>query len=142
MPDTRTERPVFRNIHVTQIVTYRLPLAGLVSILHRISGFLMSLLLPYVIYLFDRSLTSEASFDDFRDGFISGLGPFPAVLVKLGTLVLIWAFLLHLFAGLRHVYMDITHDHSLAFGRSSALTVLAASLLLTVLLGAKLFGLY
>ena len=55
---TRKPRPVYRNIHVTQIVSYRLPPAGMVSIGHRISGVMMFLLLPFVVWLFDVSLTS------------------------------------------------------------------------------------
>jgi succinate dehydrogenase / fumarate reductase cytochrome b subunit len=63
-------------------------------------------------------------------------------LVKLVALALIWAYLHHLIAGVRHVYMDVNHAVSKEFGRSSALFTLALSLGLTVILGAKLFGLY
>ena len=136
MPDTRQARPVYRNVNISDLRTYRLPPAGIVSILHRISGLLMVILLPYVLYLFDRSLTSETSFDEFRSVFVSGLGPFPAVLV------LIWGLLHHLFAGVRHLYMDATHVHTKEFGRSSAVAVLVAAVVLTLILGAKLFGLY
>ena len=117
---------------------YRLPPAGLVSILHRISGLLLIVLMPFVIWLFDKSLSSEVSFDEFRAAFN---GP-SSVLVKLVTLVLIWAFLQHFCAGVRHLWMDATHSVTKEFGRQSALTVLAVSLALTVLCGAKLFGLY
>ena len=71
MAETLKERPVYRNIHVTQIVAYRLPPAGIVSILHRVSGAMMFLLLPFVIWLFDNSLTSEISFDRFASVFTS-----------------------------------------------------------------------
>ncbi|MFN6061228.1 MAG: succinate dehydrogenase, cytochrome b556 subunit, partial [Burkholderiales bacterium] len=57
-------------------------------------------------------------------------------------LALIWAYLHHLIAGLRHLYMDATHSVSREFGRSSAVATLALSVGLTVVLGAKLFGLY
>jgi succinate dehydrogenase / fumarate reductase cytochrome b subunit len=142
MPDTRPPRPVYRNIAISQITSYKLPPAGIVSILHRISGFILALALPWTLWLFDRSLGSEGTFDDFRDAFIAGVGPFPAFLVKLATLVLVWGFLQHLFAGIRHLWMDITHEHSKQFGRVSAQAVIAATLVLTVLLGAKLFGVY
>ena len=60
-------RPQFRNIHVSQILQYRLPAAGIVSILHRVSGALMFLLgLPFALYLFQQSITSEISFDSYR----------------------------------------------------------------------------
>ncbi|HWS73639.1 MAG TPA: succinate dehydrogenase, cytochrome b556 subunit, partial [Quisquiliibacterium sp.] len=60
-------RPQFRNIHVSQLAQYRLPLAGFVSILHRISGALMFLVgLPFLLYLFQQSLLSEISFENYR----------------------------------------------------------------------------
>src|SRR4051812_1238599 len=117
---------------------YRLPPAGIVSILHRISGLLLFVLMPFVIWLFDKSLTTEATFDQFRAAFI---GPY-GILVKLVTLVLIWSFLQHFCAGVRHLWMDATHNVTKEFGRQSALAVLAVSLALTGLLGGELFGPY
>ncbi|EGJ10632.1 MULTISPECIES: succinate dehydrogenase, cytochrome b556 subunit [Rubrivivax] len=137
-----TQRPVYRNIHISQIASYRLPLAGFVSILHRISGALMFVLLPFVIWLFDNSLTSEISFDTFTSAFVAGVGFVPAFLVKLVVLALIWAYLHHLIAGIRYLWMDVSHAYSKQSGRSSAIVTLALSLPLTALLGAKLFGLY
>ncbi|MBN8486693.1 MAG: succinate dehydrogenase, cytochrome b556 subunit [Burkholderiales bacterium] len=142
MADTLKQRPEFRNIHVTELKNYRLPPAGIVSILHRISGMVMFLLLPLVIWLFDTSVTSEVSFDSFRSAFEAGLGPVPGVLVKLVVLGLIWAYLHHFTAGVRHLWMDATHSVTKEQGRSSAVATLAISLLLTAALGAKLFGLY
>ncbi len=141
MADTtqRTKRPVYRNIHVTQLPSYRLPLAGWVSILHRISGVLMFLLLPFVIWLFDVSLTSEVSYERFTSTFVAGAGPLPGWFMKLVVLALIWAFLHHLIAGVRHLWMDMTHSVSLQQGRVSALVTLGLSGLLTLVLGAKLF---
>jgi succinate dehydrogenase / fumarate reductase cytochrome b subunit len=139
MADTAQQRPVYRNIHVTQIVSYRLPPAGMVSIGHRISGVLMFLLLPFVVWLFDVSLTSEISYERFASAYVAGLGIFPAWFVKLVTLALIWAYLHHFIAGLRHLWMDATHAVSKEFGHSSALVTLGASLLLTLVLGFKLF---
>jgi len=139
---TTTTRPVFRNINVTQIMRYRLPVAGFVSILHRISGALMFLLLPLVIWLFDTSVTSEISFERFRSAFAAGMGFLPGWFVKLLVLGLIWAYLVHFIAGVRHLWMDVTHSVSAEQGRVSANITLVLSTLLTVLLGAKLFGLY
>ena len=73
---------------------------------------------------------------------MAGIGVVPGWFVKLVVLALIWAFLHHLIAGVRHVWMDITHSVSKEQGRSSAVVTLALSVLLTVALGAKLFGLY
>ena len=138
----QTPRPVFRNIHVSQIVSYRLPPAGIVSILHRISGALMFVLMPFIIWLFDTSLSSEVSFERFSAAFTSGIGVVPGVLVKLVTLALIWAYLHHFIAGVRHLWMDMTHSVTKQQGHSSAVVTLVSSVVLTVLLGAKLFGLY
>lgn len=142
MADAHKPRPVYNNIHISQIVTYRLPLAGLVSILHRISGALMFLLLPLVVWLLDLSLTSEISYGRFSSAFIAGVGIVPAFVLKLVVLALIWAYLHHVLAGVRHLWMDVVHDVSLRQGRLSALTTLGVSGVLTVLLGARLFGLY
>jgi succinate dehydrogenase / fumarate reductase cytochrome b subunit len=118
---------------------YRLPLAGWVSILHRVSGMLMFVLLPFVIWMFDTSVTSEISYGQFTSVFAAGVGFIPAWLIKLVVLGLIWAFLHHLRAGLRHLWMDATHAVDLEFGRQSALVTLVLSVLLTLALGFKLF---
>jgi succinate dehydrogenase / fumarate reductase cytochrome b subunit len=133
-------RPVYRNIHVSQIVAYRLPPAGMVSIGHRISGVLMFLLLPFVVWLFDVSLTSEISYERFSAAYSAGVGFLPGWFVKLVTLGLIWAYLHHFIAGLRHLWMDVSHSAvDKEFGRISALVTLGVSLVLTLALGIKLF---
>jgi succinate dehydrogenase / fumarate reductase cytochrome b subunit len=121
---------------------YRLPLAGLVSILHRVSGLMMFVLLPLIIWFFDVSLTSEVTFERFTSAFEAGIGFVPGLLVKVVVLGLIWAYLHHFTAGVRHLWMDMTHSVTSEFGRQSAVVTLAISLLLTLVLGAKLFGLY
>ncbi len=143
-PATRaTSRPEFRNINaLSDLPSYRLPLAGWVSILHRISGLLMFLLMPFIIWMFDTSLSSELSFARFTSVFANGVGVLPGFLVKLVALALIWAYLHHFIAGVRHLYMDMTHSVTKEFGKSSAAVTLALSVGLTLILGAKLFGLY
>lgn len=133
---------VHRNIHITQILSYRLPPAGIVSILHRVSGALMFLLLPFVVWLFDKSITSEMSYDQFTTAFGAGIGAVPGWFVKLVVLALIWAYLHHAIAGVRHLWMDATHSVTKAQGHNTAVLTLALSVLLTAALGAKLFGLY
>jgi succinate dehydrogenase / fumarate reductase cytochrome b subunit len=144
MTELAKPRPEFRNISpFTDLRTYRLPAAGIVSILHRISGVLMFLLLPFIIWMFDTSVSSEISFARFKAAFNTGFGFVPGVLVKLVALALIWAYLHHFTAGLRHLWMDVSHSAvTKSAGAKSAKFTLAASLVLTVLLGAKLFGLY
>jgi succinate dehydrogenase / fumarate reductase cytochrome b subunit len=139
MSDTLKPRPTYRNIHVSQIVKYRLPPAGIVSILHRVSGVGMFLLMPFIIWMFDASVTSEISYAGFTSVFSSGVGFLPGWLFKLIALGLIWAFLHHFIAGIRHLWMDMTHAVTKEFGHNSALVTLSLSVVLTVLLGAKLF---
>ena len=121
---------------------YRLPLAGWVSILHRASGAQMFALLPLVIWMFDTSVTSEVSFLRFTSAFNAGLGFVPGWLVKLSVLALIWAYLHHFIAGVRHLWMDATHSVSKQQGHSSAVVTLALSAVLTIALGAKFYGVY
>ncbi|MEP7303273.1 MAG: succinate dehydrogenase, cytochrome b556 subunit [Caldimonas sp.] len=135
-------RPVYRNIHVSQLASYRLPAAGWVSILHRISGVLMFLLLPFAIWMFDTSLSSEVSFEQFTSLFGHGALGLPGWIFKLVAFAMTWAYLLHFCAGLRHLWMDATHAVGLEFGRLSALVAIGLSSLLTLLLGAKLFSLF
>ncbi len=118
---------------------YRLPLAGLVSILHRGSGLVMFVLLPFIIWMFDTSVTSEISYSQFTSAFTAGIGFLPGWFIKLVALALIWSYLHHLIAGLRHLWMDATHAVTLEFGRQSAVVTLAVSIALTLALGAKLF---
>jgi succinate dehydrogenase / fumarate reductase, cytochrome b subunit len=103
---------------------------------------MMFLLLPFVIWLFDNSLTSEISFDRFTSAFSAGIGFLPGWFIKLVCLGLIWAYLHHFIAGVRHLWMDMTHSVTKEQGHSSAIITLALSLLLTVALGARLFGLF
>jgi succinate dehydrogenase / fumarate reductase, cytochrome b subunit len=129
-------RPEFRNIGIGQILTaYRLPLAGRVSILHRLSGGLLFVFLPFLLYLFDQSLTSELSFEVFK-GFLSN------IIVKLITLVLAWAFLFHFCAGVRHLVMDTHHAVTKEGGKQTSIVVLVVSSLLTIAFAAKLFGVF
>jgi succinate dehydrogenase / fumarate reductase cytochrome b subunit len=143
MTEIAKKRPEFRNINaLSDLPSYRLPPAGWVSILHRASGVLMFLLLPFIIWMFDTSVSSEISFARFRAAFNVGLGPVPGWFIKLVALALIWAYLHHFIAGLRHLYMDACHAVSKEFGKTSAQVTLGLSILLTLVLGAKLYGLY
>ena len=143
MTELAKKRPEFRNINaLSDLPTYRLPAAGWVSIMHRISGLLMFLLMPLIIWMFDSSISSEISFAKFAAAFNVGLGFVPGWFMKLIALALIWAYLHHFIAGLRHLYMDVCHAVSKEFGKSSAIVTLALSLGLTAALGAKLFGIY
>jgi len=140
----RAKRPEFRNINaISDLPSYKLPPAGIVSILHRVSGAILFVLMPFIIWMFDTSVSSEISYARFTHVFSAGVGFVPGWFVKLAALAIIWSYLHHFAAGMRHLWMDVNHDAvTKQFGRSSALAVLTVSLLLTAALGAKLFGLY
>lgn len=145
MAETASNRPVARpgaNMRLIEALQYRLPVAALVSILHRASGMLMFFLLPFIVWMFDMSVSSEVSYDAFSSVFVAGAGAVPGVVVKLVVLALIWAYLHHATAGLRHLWMDATHSVTKEQGKSSAVATFVISLALTAALGAKLFGLF
>ena len=141
---TAKKRPEFRNINAfTDLPSYRLPVAGIVSILHRISGAIMFVLMPFIIWMFDTSISSEISFARFTGAFSAGMLGLPGVVWKLVALALIWSYLHHSLAGVRHLWSDTHHSAvTKEFGKSSALATLVVSAGLTLILGAKLFGLY
>ena len=110
----------------------RLPLPGFVSILHRISGLLLFLALPLLLLMLQHSLRSIETYSQL---LIALAHP----LAKLALFVLLWAFLHHFCAGLRFLAIDLDYGVKLAQARTSSKMVLAVSLVLTVLLGAKLW---
>jgi succinate dehydrogenase / fumarate reductase, cytochrome b subunit len=129
-------RPEFRNVGIGDITSkYRMPPSAIVSILHRVSGAGLFLFLPFLLYLFQESLLSEISFEHFR-----GIASHP--FAKIILLGLSWAYLHHFVAGVRHLFMD----NHLALGKDAAQKtarwVLIISLVLTALVGLKLFGVF
>lgn len=139
----KPERPVFRNIDFANLRTLRWPLASLASGMHRVSGAFLFLMMPFIIWMFDKSISSEISYARFTATFRTGMWGAPGFLWKLLALGMIWASLHHFIAGLRHLWMDTHHHHvTKDFGRQSAAVVLVLTLGLTLVLGAKLFDLY
>lgn len=138
------KRPEFRNINAfSDLPGYRWPIASIASGMHRVSGVLMFLLMPFIIWMFDTSVSSEISFARFKAAFNVGIGFVPGFLIKLVVLGIIWSYLHHFICGLRFLWMDMSHDAvSKQFGAASAKVTIALSFLLTAVLGAKLFGLY
>jgi succinate dehydrogenase / fumarate reductase, cytochrome b subunit len=137
-------RPEFRNINAfTDLTTYRMTAGAWVSILHRASGAIMFLLLPFIIWMFDKSISSEFSYAKFVALFNIGVGFVPGWFFKLIALALIWAYVHHLMAGIRHLWMDVSHSAvTKVAAKKSAVLTFAISLPLTIALAAKLFGLY
>jgi len=114
------------------LLAIRLPLPGWVSILHRVSGAVMFILLPLLLWLLDNSLHSRTSFNKLLEIVAQ-----PWIkLILFGT---IWAFLHHLCAGLRYLALDMHWGTELDAARASSKWVLGVSLLLTVALGASLW---
>jgi len=110
----------------------RLPLPGIVSILHRISGAGLFLLLPFLLYLFDLSVSSPETFATYK-----AIVGHP--LVKLILFGLLWAYLHHFCAGIRFLLLDLHKGIELEQARQSARLVLIVSLTLTVILGVWLW---
>lgn len=139
MAETKRQQP--GTMGLFDALQYRMPAAAIVSILHRASGALIFVLLPFIVWMLDASVTSEISYAQFMAVFNGG-GWAPGWLVRLIAFVLLWAFLHHFIAGLRHVWMDVDHKATNNAGRGSAKLTLVLSIALTLLLGARLFGLY
>ena len=136
MSDTAAKpRPQFRNIGLAQVAfSYRLPLAGKLSILHRISGILLFLCLPLVIVpLFAASVAAPQSF-----AWIASIAANP--IVKLVFLVLIWGYLHHFCAGIRYLLLDLHLGIDKLSAKKSAGVVFGVSRALTLVFGLKLFG--
>ena len=131
MPEMTKQRPKHLALH-----EIRLPLAGFASILHRISGAGLFLMLPLLIWLLQLSLGStQASVELFAA--ITGNW-----LVKLILLGLIWAFLHHFCMGIRILLIDIHVGVEKQQAHNSAMAVMVVSLALTAIFGLKLLGAY
>ncbi|WP_332673577.1 succinate dehydrogenase, cytochrome b556 subunit [Aromatoleum sp.] len=123
----RKQRPKFLALH-----EIRLPLPGIVSILHRVSGAGLFLMLPFLLYLLDRSLGSPESFVTYKSVVANPL-------IKLLLLGLLWAYLHHFCAGIRFLLLDMHTGVDLKSARNSSRIVLAVSIVLTVIIGVKLW---
>jgi len=133
-PAAAKPRPQFRNIGLFNILfSYRLPPAGRVSILHRVSGALLFLALPLIVSIFAMSIVSEAGF--LALATITGFLP-----VKLIFLVLVWAYLHHFCAGIRYLTLDLHMGLDKVSAQKSAGVVFGVSLALTLVFALKLFG--
>jgi succinate dehydrogenase / fumarate reductase, cytochrome b subunit len=119
-----------KHLDLTKI---RLPLPGLVSILHRVSGLGLFLLgIPFLLWVLNCSLASQEGFDGWRDAFKHPV-------VKIILIGFLWAFAHHFIAGLRFLALDLHKGTSLVAARATSKLVLAASLALTVIFGVWLW---
>jgi succinate dehydrogenase / fumarate reductase, cytochrome b subunit len=123
MQDTKP-RPVF--LDLTKI---RLPIAGIMSIIHRATGVVMVLAIPLLIYLLDLSLSSAEGFADAKAIFTNGF-------VKLLLFLFLWGLMHHLLAGIRYLLIDIDVGVEKPLFRQTAWAVmLVAPLLALILMG-------
>lgn len=118
-----------KHLDLTKI---RFPVMAVVSGMHRISGAVLFLFLPLLLWLWQESLASEQSYGAFRAAVSHPL-------MKLVLLGLLWGYLHHLFAGIRHLALDLDVGTDLGPARASSIAVLAASLVLTLAAGAVLW---
>jgi succinate dehydrogenase / fumarate reductase cytochrome b subunit len=126
-------RRVIRNLSMADLIRYRLPVPGVLSILHRVSGALMVLLLPWTLWLLDLSLRSALGYQQLRQ-MVDGW------LVKAVLAVLAWALLHHVVAGIRYLLLDLDLGVDRPSARRSAWIVLAVSLPLALWAALALFG--
>ena len=110
----------------------RLPLPGLISIMHRISGAVLFLALPLLLWWLQESLMSSASYAALKATFSNWC-------FKLVLIGLIWGYLHHLFAGIRHLLLDLDIGTDLADARLTSMLVLVISIALTIFAGVRLW---
>lgn len=122
------KRPVYLNLLQ---LTIALPIGGIVSIIHRITGALMVLLIPYALYVLQSSLESPMHFERVRASLAHGFG-------RLALLAGLWVLVQHFYSGLRHLFMDIDVGVEKDVARRNAWLTLAASVVTVALLGVLL----
>lgn len=110
------------------LFTIRFPIPAIASILHRISGFILFIMIPFILWALNLSLDSEQSFDNLHQLFTT---PW----IKFVVWVSLSAFLYHFIAGIRHLLMDIGIGEELKSGRLSAILTITIAVILTILTG-------
>jgi succinate dehydrogenase / fumarate reductase cytochrome b subunit len=133
MPELTTTRSVTKQRPVWyNLSPVNLPVPGLVSIFHRVSGLALFVGVAWLLYLLDASLRSQESFDAFK---VIASHPF----AKLCLLVLAWAYLHHFCAGVRFLVQDTHRAETLHVARKTAGSVFIVSLLLTLVVAVKIW---
>lgn len=122
-------RPRPRYLNLLQI---RLPVPGLVSILHRVSGAALFLFIPFLLVLLELTLESPGDFLRFKSVFSHWA-------VKLLVTGLVWAYLHHLLAGIRHLALDLDYGTELPAARASSKAVLVTGIVLTIIFGVAIW---
>jgi succinate dehydrogenase cytochrome b subunit len=125
-------KPIARPVYL-DLLRIHLPLAGWVSILHRASGALLFLIVPFGVWILSLSLSGEAGFRRVADWLAHPLS-------KLLLLLMVWAFAHHFLAGLRHLALDVHWGVGLQRARQSSLAVMLVAGLVTLLAAWRLFA--
>ena len=122
------QRPKYVDINLLH-----LPLPGLVSIFHRVTGVVMFMfLIPAVLFVLQCTLGSEAGFNEWKSVLAHPLA-------KLIVLGFVWSYMHHLFAGIRYLLLDVHVGIALEPARMSARIVLASGVIATVLVGVRIW---
>jgi succinate dehydrogenase / fumarate reductase cytochrome b subunit len=119
------KRPVYLNLF-----KIRLPLTGIVSFAHRVSGFLLFLAIPFAIYLLELSVASAA-------GFEQSLKILQHPVSQLVMFLLVWALVHHLLAGIRYLFLDFDIGIDKSGSNTTAWSVLGGEL---VIMAAYIWG--
>ncbi|HQT80918.1 MAG: succinate dehydrogenase, cytochrome b556 subunit [Ferrovum sp. 37-45-19] len=115
------------------LTTIKLPVPGVVSILHRISGALLFLIgIPFLLWVVQSVIHSAAEYQQMVTWLQHPL-------LKLSLLLMLWSFLHHFCAGIRYLLLDLHIGIELAGARLSSMIVLMVSILLTLIIGVKLW---
>ena len=125
---THRKRPV--NLNLLQLA-FQLPIGGVLSIIHRATGALLVLLIPYALYALQTSLESPMRFEQIRASLANGVG-------RVALLLALWVLVQHLYSGIRHLLMDVDVGVELATARRSAWLTLVASVITVAVLGVLL----
>ncbi len=131
MSNRRVSVPKKRPKHL-DLTKIRLPLPGVISIMHRISGAALFLFLPLLLCLFQASVSSQASYAEFQNALANPL-------LKLLLIALLWGFLHHFCAGIRYLALDMHWGTELKTARATSWVVLGVSLMITLVLGARIW---
>ncbi len=116
-------RPVFLNL-----LLIRMPVAAVISIIHRMSGVVMVLTIPLVFYMLDLSLSGDEGFEQVRSMFFDGFD-------RLLLLCFVWGLVHHLLAGLRFLLIDLDIGVEHYASTRSAWMVVSGAIIFTLLLG-------
>jgi succinate dehydrogenase / fumarate reductase cytochrome b subunit len=124
----KNQRPVFLNL-----LKIKFPIMAIVSIAHRLSGFVLFFGIPAFLWAISTSLDSEEGFIRIKAALFQNLS------VKIFTFVMLSALVYHLLAGIRHLFMDWGWFESLREAKITSFLVIFLSIVFVALLGKMLW---